>query len=232
MSLRLVYLDPLQPEQAFPGLESALAEPNGLLAVGGCLSPRRLVNAYRHGVFPWFSPGEPILWWSPNPRLVLFPEHLHISGSLRKTLRRQTFQLSIDQAFERVIDACAAPRSQQPGTWITEDMRHAYLQLHHLGIAHSVESWLDGQLIGGLYGIAIGKVFFGESMFYRATDASKVAMAHLATKLLEWDYRLIDCQVSSNHLLSLGAQEMPRREFAKRLQDWCRQTASGAAWRT
>lgn len=232
MSIHLVYLEPRLPDQAFPPLETALDDPNGLLAVGGCLSPRRLVNAYRHGVFPWFSPGEPILWWSPDPRLVLFPDQLHISGSLRKTLRRQRFQLTFDQAFEQVIDACAAPRSRQAGTWITDDMRLAYLDLHRLGIAHSVESWLDGELVGGLYGVTIGRVFFGESMFHRATDASKVAMTHLAAKLREWEYRLIDCQVSSEHLLSLGAQDLPRREFAQLIADWCQQAPSNQAWQS
>lgn len=232
MSPRLIYLDPHQPNQAFPPLESALDEPNGLLAVGGCLSPQRLINAYRHGAFPWFNPGEPILWWSPDPRLILFPEQLKISRSLQKTLRQQRYSLAYDHAFESVISACSAPRSQQAGTWITDDMKQAYLALHRQGVAHSVEARLNGELVGGLYGIAIGRVFFGESMFHRATDASKVAFVHLVTKLLEWGYELIDCQVSSEHLLSLGAEQIPRRQFALQLQRLCSQPPHAGAWQS
>lgn len=230
MSKRLHSLNPARPDQPFPPLELALDEPNGLLAVGGCLSPQRLLNAYRHGAFPWFNPGEPILWWSPDPRLVLFPERLKISRSLQKTLRQQRYSLACDRAFETVISACSAPRSHQTGTWITQDMKHAYLALHRLGVAHSVEAWLDGELVGGLYGIAIGRVFFGESMFHRATDASKVAFVHLVSQLLEWGYELIDCQVSSEHLLSLGAEEIPRRDFAELLRRLCPQSPQPQAW--
>lgn len=230
MSIRLAYLDPSQPDQTFPPLETALDDPNGLLAVGGCLSPQRLVNAYQHGAFPWFNPGEPILWWSPDPRLVLFPARLKVSRSLQKTLRQQRYSLTHDRAFEAVIEACSAPRSSQSGTWISAEMKQAYLELHRLGVAHSVEAWLDGELVGGLYGIAIGKVFYGESMFHRATDASKVAFAHLVTQLMTWEFQLIDCQVSSNHLFSLGAEEITRREFSALLARLCIEAPSTEAW--
>lgn len=209
-----------------------MREPDGLLAIGGCLSPRRIVNAYRHGIFPWFSPGEPILWWSPDPRLVLFPEQLKVSRSLRKTLKRNIFQLSFDQAFSAVVDACAAPRERQKGTWITEEMKHAYNQLHRQGIAHSVEAWRDGELVGGLYGLAIGRVFFGESMFHRQTDASKVVFVHLANNLIAWDYRLIDCQVHTEHLVSLGAVEIARPDFLQHLRQLCGQAPAEQAWQT
>lgn len=226
----LTVLDPDFPLQPFPALDKALHEPNGLLALGGCLSPQRLLNAYRHGAFPWFNPGEPILWWSPDPRLVLFPEQLLISRSLNKTLRKNPFEIRFDAAFEQVIDACAAPRSYTSGTWITEEMHHAYLELHTLGVAHSCEAWIDNELVGGLYGIAIGKVFFGESMFHRKTDASKVAFVHLVSQLQNWGYELIDCQVSSDHLLSLGAQQIPRNQFSNLLGQFCDQAASSSAW--
>lgn len=229
--MQLTLLDSDQPEQAFPPLHKALKEPNGLLAFGGCLSPKRIVNAYRHGAFPWFNPGEPILWWSPDPRLVLFPEHLQVSRSLAKTLRKGRFEIRYDTAFKEVIAACAAPRSDSGGTWITDDMRRAYQTLHHLGIAHSCEAWRDGKLAGGLYGLAIGQVFFGESMFHRETDASKVAFVHLVGSLSDWGYRLIDCQVRSEHLLSLGAEEIPRQRFADLLERLCTQAPAAEAWR-
>lgn len=229
--MQLTLLDSDHPEQAFPPLHKALKEPNGLLAFGGCLSPKRIVNAYRHGAFPWFNPGEPILWWSPDPRLVLFPEHLQVSRSLAKTLRKGRFEIRYDTAFKEVIAACAAPRSDSGGTWITDDMRRAYQTLHHLGIAHSCEAWLDDKLVGGLYGLAIGQVFFGESMFHRETDASKVAFVHLVGRLSGWGYRLIDCQVRSEHLLSLGAEEIPRQRFADLLERLCTQAPAAEAWR-
>lgn len=204
--MQLTQLDPFNPEQAFPSLHTALKQPNGLLAFGGCLSPRRIINAYQHGVFPWYNPGEPILWWSPNPRLVLFPDKLNISRSLAKTLRKQLFDIHFDRAFEHVITACAAPRHETSGTWISEEMLDAYIELHKNGVTHSFEAWRDGQLAGGLYGVAIGQVFFGESMFHTVNDASKVAFVHLIQQLSLWGYRLIDCQVSSAHLLSLGSR--------------------------
>ena len=228
--MQLTVLDPYRPTQNFPPLDQALDEPNGLIAIGGCLSPQRIVTAYRCGIFPWFNPGEPILWWSPDPRLVLFPEHLKISRSLAKTLRKQVFEIRYDNAFPEVISACAAPRHAQGGTWITNDMKDAYLNLYNRGIAHSFEAWQQGQLVGGLYGIGIGRVFFGESMFHRVTDASKVVFAHLIKQLSTWGYQLIDCQVSSEHLISLGAEEIPRKTFADLLDTLCTQPPADDAW--
>lgn len=228
--MQLSVLDPLQPRQAFPALDRALAEPNGLIAVGGCLSPQRILNAYRGGIFPWFNPGEPILWWSPDPRLVLYPEQLKISRSLNKTLRKQPFEIRYDCAFAQVMQACADPRANQSGTWITNDMHHAYKRLYQQGIAHSFETWLEDELVGGLYGLAIGQVFFGESMFHRKTDASKVAFVHMVQQLTDWGYRLIDCQVSSDHLLTLGAEEIPRQKFISMLQQLCSLQPHTSAW--
>lgn len=199
----------------FPPVERALRSPNGLLAAGGDLSTERLLDAYRHGIFPWFSDGEPILWWSPDPRMVLFPAELKVSRSLRRRLRRGGYDVRCDTAFAEVMAACAAPRAGQPGTWITPAMREAYLRLHRLGYAHSVETWIDGRLAGGLYGVAIGRAFFGESMFARETDASKIALAHLARQLHAWAFGVIDCQMSTPHLASLGAREIPRADFTR-----------------
>ena len=225
----LFQLDP-RPDVPFPPVELAETEPDGLLAVGGDLSPTRLLNAYRHGIFPWYSEGQPLLWWSPDPRLVLYPERIHISRSLGKTLRNKPFTCSFDRDFEGVIRACAAPRRDQEGTWITGAMDAAYCELHRLGHAHSVEVWQEGQLAGGLYGIAIGRVFFGESMFSRRRDASKVALVHLARQLAAWDYRLIDCQVYTAHLASLGAEEIERALFCRELARWCNLPAPKADW--
>ena len=207
----------LEGAPAFPPVSAALAEPNGLLAAGGALTPEWLIEAYRHGIFPWFNPGEPILWWSPDPRLVLIPDAIRISHSLRKTLRRGRFEVRFDTAFAEVIDACAAPREPGLGTWITAEMRRAYCRMHELGVAHSVESWRDGKLVGGLYGMALGRVFFGESMFSRESDASKVALAHLARFLGTRSYVMIDCQMTTAHLQSMGAREMPRSDFCAAL---------------
>lgn len=203
----------LEGAPGFPPLEQALTQPNGLLAAGGALDPQWLLTAYRQGIFPWYSPGEPILWWSPDPRLVLLPDELHISRSLRKTLRRRHFELRVDSAFSAVIKACAAPRAPAAGTWISAEMRAAYLAMHELGHAHSVECWRDGRLVGGLYGMALGRVFFGESMFSVATDASKVAFAHLVRFLRTQGYAIIDCQMKTAHLMSLGAREITRQQF-------------------
>ena len=203
----------------FPPVASALKEPNGLLAVGGDLSSHRLLDAYRHGIFPWYSDGDPILWWSPNPRMVLAPDELRITRSLAKTLRNRSYEVRFDTAFDDVLRGCAAPRSGQPGTWITAEMRAAYRRLHELGYAHSAETWVDGNLAGGLYGVAIGYAFFGESMFSRNRDASKIAFVHLVRRLAAEGYRLIDCQMHTAHLASLGAREIPRVEFARRLED-------------
>ena len=203
----------LEGAPGFPPLERALTEPNGLLAAGGALDPQWLLTAYRQGIFPWFSPGEPILWWSPDPRLVLLPEAFRISRSLRKTLRRRLFELRVDSALSAVIEACAAPRAPAPGTWISAETRAAYLTMHELGYAHSVECWRDDRLVGGLYGMALGKVFFGESMFSIDTDASKVALAHLVRFLRLKGYVMIDCQMKTAHLMSMGAREISRQQF-------------------
>ena len=215
------WLDPGDASGAFPNPALALEEPNGLLALGGDLTPRRLLNAYRLGIFPWYSDGQPILWWTPDPRAVLFPERLHVSRSLRKTLRRGALTVTLDTAFDAVVAACAEPRPDQDGTWITDEMRAAYGELHRLGHAHSVETWHQGELVGGLYGVAIGRVFFGESMFTRFTDASKVAFVRLVRQLEAWSFGLIDCQMYSGHLARFGAEEIPRPRFMALLDDYC-----------
>lgn len=201
----------------FPPVEQA--SPEGLLAVGGDLRPERLLEAYRHGIFPWYSDDQPILWWSPNPRAVLFPDKLHISRSLKRSLRPGLFSVTLDRCFHDVMQHCAAPRSQYPygGTWITADMLDAYTRLHELGYAHSAEAWKDDQLVGGLYGVALGGAFFAESMFTRVPDASKVALVSLVRQLQMWEFRIIDCQQSSPHVMRLGAEEIPRREFLAHL---------------
>ena len=206
-------LSPDTEDLRFPPVE--LASPEGLLAVGGDLRAARLLEAYRCGIFPWYNEGQPILWWSPDPRAVLFPPKLKISRSLRNTLRRGVYAVTLDTRFRAVIEACAAPRPKSPagGTWITPEMLDAYTRLHELGYAHSVEAWRAGELVGGLYGVALGGVFFGESMFARAPDASKVAFAHLVRQLEKWGFTLIDCQLPSAHLFSLGAEEIRRRAF-------------------
>ena len=209
------------------------ADPSGLLAVGGDLSNERLLEAYRLGIFPWYSDDQPILWWSPDPRLVLDLNDFKISRSLRKTLKREVFQVTLDHAFEEVIRACAVvPREAQNGTWITNEMLKAYVNLHGLGYAHSVESWFGGKLAGGLYGVSLGKCFFGESMFHLKTDASKVALATLVEKLRSWDFHFIDSQMTTEHMLRLGAKELPRRIFLKRLQSALRYPTKRGRWRT
>ena len=203
----------------FPPLTKAMREPNGLLAAGGDLSADRLVQAYRHGCFPWFSEGQPILWWSPDPRTVLLPEELHVSRSLAKLMRQQRYQVSFDRDFEAVIQACAAPRRDADGTWITDDMQIAYTELHARGHAHSVEVWDNDELVGGLYGLAMGQLFFGESMFSRTDNASKFGFATLVKHLQAWGFVLIDCQMATRHLESLGARSIPRQQFADYLRD-------------
>ena len=217
------WIDPDSPEIFFPDVETALREPDGLLAVGGDLKPERLLLAYRNGIFPWFGPDQPILWWAPDPRLVLFPEQLRISRSLSRTLRKHRFTVTFDTAFAQVVDECAAPRPGQAGTWITPEMQSAYRRMHELGHAHSVECWQHGELVGGLYGIAIGHVFFGESMFTRVADASKVGFVTLVQQLQASGYRLIDCQVHTDHLESLGAMMIPRPDFTRLLASETRQ---------
>jgi leucyl/phenylalanyl-tRNA---protein transferase len=203
----------LGPADLFPPVEQALDHPDGLLAAGGSLTTRRLIDAYRKGIFPWFNEGDPILWWSPDPRTVLRPSALHVSHSLKKRLKKEAFFITVDRAFARVLDGCAAPRSGDSSTWLSAAMRRAYLALHGAGVAHSVEVWMDGELAGGIYGVGIGRMFFGESMFSRRTDASKIAMARLAAQLQRWALPLIDCQLETEHLRSLGAEPMPRRRF-------------------
>tara|TARA_Y100001968_G_scaffold256835_1_gene243319 strand:- start:852 stop:1559 length:708 start_codon:yes stop_codon:yes gene_type:complete len=207
----------LPDEILFPDPE--LADPSGLLALGGDLSPRRLLTAYANGIFPWYSEGQPILWHSPDPRFVLFPAELRLPRSLRQTLRKGRYQLSFDQEFAAVIRRCAEKeRPHQNGTWITEEMIEGYLQLHQLGYAHSVESWLEGQLVGGIYGVSLGSIFFGESMFADQADASKVAFATLAEHVMRWGFTLIDSQVHTEHLERFGAREIPRKDYLELLQ--------------
>ncbi|KAF0100651.1 MAG: leucyl/phenylalanyl-tRNA--protein transferase [bacterium] len=208
----------LRPSDPFPPLERALAEPNGLLAAGGDLSVPRLLDAYRRGIFPWFNAGEPILWWSPDPRMVLFPDEFKVSRSLKKRLARADYEVRVDTAFARVMGECAAPRAGAGGTWVSPAMIAAYCALHEAGHAHSVETWMHGEngpeLAGGLYGVAIGRVFYGESMFSRRSDASKIALAQLVRFLAARGFGVIDCQMNTAHLASLGAREIPRRDFA------------------
>ena len=214
----------------FPPLDKALHEPNGLLAAGGDLSTDRLLAAYRHGCFPWYQDGQPLLWWSPDPRTVLYPNELHVSRSLRKRMRQGDFQVTFDHAFSEVIQGCAGPRSYADGTWITTPMQQAYIHLHAMGVAHSVEVWQDGQLVGGLYGLSIGRLFFGESMFSRATDASKVGFVTLVERLRAWGFALIDCQMPTRHLESFGARSISRETFAVALAEHL-DSSSAADWR-
>ena len=209
----------LTREAPFPALNTALKAPNGLLAVGGDLSPRRLLEAYRLGIFPWFNEDDPILWWSPDPRMVLFTGELKISRSLRKALKNTDYEIRTDSAFHQVINACAAPRNGHPGTWIHEDMLLAYNTLHEMGLAHSVEVWMNGELMGGLYGVSLGRMFFGESMFSRVSNASKIALVHLVRQLEHWGFSMIDCQMKTAHLASLGAREISRNEFSEKLKE-------------
>ncbi len=215
----ITWLSPQDAPERFPPLERALTEPPGLLAAGGDLSPARLLAAYRRGIFPWYSPGQPVLWWSPDPRAVLFPEDFRCSRSLAKTLRNRGFETRVDHDFPAVIEGCAAPREASAGTWITPEMRAAYIELHRQGHAHSVEAWLDGRLAGGLYGVRLGGVFFGESMFSRERDASKVALARLVELCRAESIAVIDCQLPSRHLASLGARLIPRAAFQALLRE-------------
>lgn len=216
---------------SFPPLDKALREPNGLLAAGGDLSAERLLAAYRHGCFPWYQEGQPLLWWSPDPRTVLYPDELHVSRSLRKRMRQESFTVTFDQAFAEVIDGCAGPRSYTQETWITSHMKAAYLKLHEMGVAHSVEVWRNRQLMGGLYGLAIGRLFFGESMFSQASDASKVGFVTLVEHLQAWGFKLIDCQMPTQHLANFGARSISRRTFAEMLAEHLDQPSS-ARWGT
>jgi leucyl/phenylalanyl-tRNA--protein transferase len=216
--------------EEFPSVEMALSEPNGLLAAGGDLSPWRLLDAYRHGIFPWYSEGDPILWWAPDPRMVFATGNVHISTKFRRWLRYCDWQIRADTAFAQVMHACAAPRRGQPGTWITRGMRDAYCELHRLGHAHSIEVRAGEHLVGGIYGVAVGHMFFGESMFSAATNGSKVALLALCRGLHAWDFPLLDAQVASAHLASMGAFEMPRVQFNTALSLLCDADAQAGSW--
>nr|WP_294865102.1 leucyl/phenylalanyl-tRNA--protein transferase [uncultured Pseudogulbenkiania sp.] len=220
----------LNRELAFPSVENALIEPDGLLAAGGDLSPARLVLGYSQGIFPWFSPGEPILWWSPSERMVLFPAELRITRSLAKTLRNHPYEIRVDTAFREVMKACAAPRDGQPGTWIGPGMVDAYCHLHELGLAHAFETWQQGVLVGGLYGVALGRMFYGESMFSRVSNASKLAFVHMSRHLQSCGFAMIDCQMYTPHLASLGARRIPRHEFLATLKELVGLSAPEGMW--
>lgn len=208
-----------------------MREPNGLLAMGGDLSVERLLDAYRHGIFPWFNPGEPILWWSPDPRMVLEPDQIRVTRSLTKRMRNGGFELRVDTVFPEVMQGCAAPRGEANGTWISPEMIEAYTRLHEAGYAHSIETWHHGELVGGLYGVAVGRMFYGESMFSRMPDASKIALVHLAQQLQQWEFGLIDCQMETSHLASLGAHTLPRTAFTARLAELVNLPHRPGPWR-
>ncbi|MBT8137059.1 MAG: leucyl/phenylalanyl-tRNA--protein transferase [Gammaproteobacteria bacterium] len=229
--MKLTWLAENSPANAFPDISQALQEPNGLLAAGGDLSTARLVAAYRRGIFPWYEDGQPILWWSPEPRAVLFPGNLHVSRSLRRTLRRENYTTSFDRDFAGVVAGCARDRPGQRGTWITPAMAEAYVELHRQGYAHSVEVWRDDKLAGGIYGVSLGRVFYGESMFSRHTDASKIALLGLVRRLQAWNFELIDCQIPSAHLMSLGAELIPRERFLAMNRDLASDAPAVQSWR-
>jgi len=219
----------LPEEPVFPHPDEATED--GLLAIGGDLSPQRLVAAYANGIFPWYSENDPILWWTPDPRMILFPQNFKISKSLKQALNKSIYELRIDTAFEQVINNCKSiPRKYEEGTWITEEMKSAYIHLHKLGLAHSFESWQNNNLVGGLYGISLGKAFFGESMFQKATDASKVAFYHLSQFCLKWNFGLIDCQLPNDHLESMGAVEIPRSDFLNLLDKALKEKTKQGIW--
>ncbi len=221
----------LKQDEPFPPVETALAEPNGLLCAGLDLSPERILDAYRHGIFPWFNPGEPVLWWSPDPRMVLVPGEVKVARSLGQRMRRGGHEIRVDSCFREVMLACAAPREGQSGTWISRPMLDAYTRLHELGYAHSVETWMDGELAGGLYGMAIGRMFYGESMFSRRTDASKLALVHLCRQLDAWGFGLIDCQMETAHLASMGARPIPRQDFIREMKRLLELASVPVPWR-
>jgi leucyl/phenylalanyl-tRNA--protein transferase len=217
---------------AFPAPERALSKPNGLLAVGGDLTPEWLLTAYAQGIFPWYDRDDgPILWWSPDPRAVLNPGGMHISRRLARRIRNCGFNITLDNSFSEVVSQCAAPRPSGPGTWITPRMQHAYTRLHRLGYAHSVEVWMGERLVGGLYGVSLGLMFFAESMFSRERDASKIALYHLSRQLERWAFSLIDCQVMNAHLRTLGVRDMPRQAFMELLRGNELQATRRGAWR-
>jgi len=221
----------LEAGDPFPPVERALEQPNGLLAAGADLSVPRLLQAYGNGIFPWYSDGQPVLWWSPDPRMVLAPSELRVPRSLKKRLAKHDYEVRADTAFETVIRSCAAPRTGQDGTWITDDMVEAYTRLHRAGHAHSVETWIGGELAGGLYGVELGQMFYGESMFTLAPDASKIALVHLARFLARRGCGLIDCQMTTAHLARFGAREIPRAEFMRKLANLVNYPRTGDTWR-
>jgi leucyl/phenylalanyl-tRNA--protein transferase len=221
----------LSPHDPFPPVDSALRVPNGLLAAGGDLSPERLLAAYREGVFPWFGEEDPILWWSPDPRMILYVSEVHVSRSLNKAMKGNRFRVTLDQAFREVVRGCADARRDHEGTWITPAMEEAYVRLAELGYAHSVEAWQGEALVGGLYGVAVGRMFFGESMFSRVSDASKVALVTLARQLEQWQMPMVDCQMSTPHLASLGARDIPRADFIREVRYLVQRSAVASPWR-
>ena len=221
----------LDAQDPFPPVQRALREPNGLLAAGADLSVARLVSAYERGIFPWYSDGQPVLWWSPDPRMVLFPDKLRVPRSLRKRLARRDYEVTADTAFEEVMRGCAAPRRDHDGTWITDDMLAAYVRLHHAGYAHSIETWIGGRLAGGLYGVALGRMYYGESMFTRVPDASKIALVHLVRHLERLDFGMIDCQMATAHLARFGAGEIPRARFVRKLAELVNYPRTARKWR-
>lgn len=226
----LLWLEPDDDDTPFPSVQRALRDPDGLLAIGGSLSVRRLLDAYRQGIFPWYAAGQPVLWWSPDPRTILFPQEIRIGRNLRRKLKRAQFRVTLDRCFGEVVAACAAPRRGQDGTWITDQMQVAYGRLHEHGVAHSVEIWDDTNLVGGLYGVSLGAIFFGESMFSLVPDASKIALAHLCAQLAAWSFHLIDCQTRTEHLMRLGAQQLPRSTFMHLLEHALRATSRLGPW--
>ena len=220
----------LRPAEPFPPVETALAEPNGLLAAGDELSAERLLESYQQGIFPWFNADQPVLWWSPDPRMVLLPAELRVARSLAKVLRNRVYEVRADSAFRTVMQACAEPRNHQNGTWISPAMIEAYHALHRRGIAHSIETWIDGELAGGLYGVAIGRMFYGESMFTRVTDASKIALVHLVRQLERWGFGMIDCQMHTAHLGRMGGREIPRAAFMRKLGELVNYPPISGTW--
>lgn len=227
---RVVWLAPDDPHDSFPAVTSALSEPDGLLAAGGDLSPDRLLFAYRQGIFPWYEEGQPLLWWSPDPRCIFLPGDFHLARRMQREFRKTDAQIRVNTAFTEVVRACAGPRRSEQGTWITPDMLTAYEHLHQLGWAHSVEVWRSDKLCGGLYGLAIGKAFFGESMFSKNSNASKMALLYLAERLQVGDFEILDCQVRSAHLIGLGARVLPRSDFMDLLQHACERPDSCSDW--
>lgn len=223
-------LDGTPPDIRFPDPTQAECDPDGLIAVGGDLSPRRLLNAYRQGIFPWYSEHQPVLWWSPDPRTLLYPEQLHVSRSLRRQMRRGGLTLRMDSAFDEVVAGCAGPRRDQDGTWILPEVQDAYIHLHHIGVAHSIELWERRRLVGGMYGVALGGAFFGESMFSLTPNASKIVMVHLCEQLLAHGFHFLDCQVFNPHLGRMGAVEVPRSVFLQQLDHALLSDADHRIW--